>query len=48
VESALQGNVDEVRISDTALLPLQFLGTLPEPGMVFGGIVLALFAFRRK
>ncbi len=47
-ESAIQGNVDEVRISDTALLPSQFLGAVPEPGMILGGIVLALFAFRRK
>jgi len=42
------GNVDEVRISDTALLPGEFLGVVPEPGMILGGIALALLAFRRK
>jgi len=42
------GNVDEVRISDTALNPSEFLGVVPEPGMILGGIALALLAFRRK
>jgi len=42
------GNVDEVRISDVALNPSQFLGVVPEPGMILGGIALALLAFRRK
>ncbi|RLD11259.1 MAG: hypothetical protein DRI44_03960 [Chlamydiae bacterium] len=40
--------IDEVRISDTALPESQFLGTIPEPTTIFGGIVLALLAFRRK
>jgi len=42
------GIIDEVRISDTALLPGMFLGVVPEPGMILGGIALALLAFRRK
>ncbi len=44
----VNGIIDEVRISNSALIPEQFLGTIPEPGMIFGGIVLALLAFRRK
>ena len=48
MSDGFRGNVDEVRISDTALLPSQFLGTVPEPGMIIGGIALALLAFRRK
>jgi len=42
------GNVDEVRISDVALPVDAFLGSVPEPGMILGGIVLALLAIRRK
>jgi len=48
VTDPFSGIVDEVRISDTALIPLQFLGAIPEPGMIFGAIALALLAFRRK
>ncbi|MCK5852396.1 hypothetical protein KAH27_05125 [bacterium] len=44
----VDGIIDEVRISNSALIPEQFLGTVPEPGMIFGGIALALLAFRRK
>ncbi|MCK5852395.1 hypothetical protein KAH27_05120 [bacterium] len=44
----INGMVDEVRISNSALLPSQFLGVVPEPGMILGGIALALLAFRRK
>ncbi len=42
------GNVDEVRISNTALNPSQFLGAVPEPSLILGGIALAMLAFRRK
>ena len=42
------GTIDEVRISDTALAPGQFLGAIPEPGMIIGFISLALLAFRKK
>jgi hypothetical protein len=48
VTDPFSGIVDEVRISDTALIPSQFLGAVPEPGMIFGAIALALLAFRRK
>jgi hypothetical protein len=48
VTDPFSGIVDEVRISDTALNPSQFLGAVPEPGMILGGIALALLAFRRK
>jgi len=44
----VDGLIDEVRISDIALPVELFLGTIPEPTMIFGGIVLALLAFRRK
>jgi len=42
------GTIDEVRISDIALPPAAFLGAIPEPSLIFGGIALALLAFRRK
>ena len=48
VQYPVDGNVDEVRISDTALTPEEFLGSVPEPGIILGGIALALLAFRRK
>ena len=44
----VDGIIDEVRISDVALNPTEFLGVVPEPGMILGGIALALLAFRRK
>ena len=48
IRDGVNGIVDEVRISDSALLPSQFLGVVPEPGMILGGIALALLALRRK
>jgi hypothetical protein len=42
------GTIDEVRISNTALSPSKFLGTVPEPGMIIGGICLAFLAFRKS
>lgn len=41
------GVIDEVRISDVPLETTQFLAVLPEPGLVIGGITLALLAFRK-
>ena len=40
--------IDEVRISDEALPKSQLLAVVPEPGMIIGGIALALLVFRRK
>ena len=48
ITDPIQGRVDEVRISDTALTPGEFLGTVPEPSLIFGGIALVMLAFRRK
>ena len=48
IADGYNGNVDEIRISDSALPVSAFLGSVPEPGMILGGIVLALLAFRRK
>ena len=44
----VDGSIDEVRISDVVLAEGDFLGTIPEPSLVIGGIALALLAFRRK
>jgi len=44
----VDGNIDEVRISDVVLTNTAFLGSIPEPSLVIGGIALALLAFRRK
>lgn len=44
----VDGTIDEVRISDVVLAEGDFLGTIPEPSLVIGGIALALLAFRRK
>ncbi len=43
-----KGIVDEVRINDVALPPTSFLGVVPEPSLIIGGIALALLVFRRK
>ena len=48
LQYGFDGNIDEVRISDVDLPPELFLGSVPEPGMILGGIALALLAFRRK
>ena len=48
LQDGFDGNIDEVRISDIALPPDLFLGSVPEPGIILGGIALALLAFRRK
>ena len=48
LQEGFDGNIDEVRISDVDLPPELFLGSVPEPGMILGGIALALLAFRRK
>jgi len=48
ISDPIEGNVDEVRISDTALPVDAFLGSVPEPGMILGGIALVLLAIRRK
>ncbi len=44
----VDGIIDEVRISDEVLADTAFLGVVPEPSLVIGGIALALLAFRRK
>ncbi len=44
----VDGTIDEVRISDVVLAESDFLGTIPEPSLIIGGIALALLAFRRK
>lgn len=44
----MNGAIDEVRISDVVLPESAFLGTVPEPSFIIGGIALALLAFRRK
>jgi len=44
----VDGIIDEVRISDEVLADTGFLGAVPEPSLIYGGIALALFAFRRK
>lgn len=44
----VDGTIDEVRISDVVLTNTAFLGVLPEPSLVIGGIAIALLAFRRK
>jgi len=43
----VDGTIDEVRISDAVLAESDFLA-IPEPSLIFGGIALALLAFRRK
>jgi len=43
----VDGTIDEVRISDEVLAESDFLA-IPEPSLIFGGIALALLAFRRK
>jgi len=48
LQEGFDGNIDEVRISDVALPPELFLGSVPEPGMILGGIALTLLVFRRK
>ena len=47
VMDPVQGDVDEVRISDTALLPSEFLGAIPEPGMFLVGIGLIATIMRK-
>lgn len=46
------GYLDEVRISDTALTPSQFLNSVPEPSSLLltgmSGLLLALQSFRRR
>lgn len=44
----VDGSIDEVRLTDSALPPAQFLGSpIPEPGIIIGILALVLFAFRR-
>ena len=43
----VDGQIDEVRISDVVLQENEFLA-IPEPSLILGGIALALLAFRRK
>ena len=42
------GNLDEVRISNTALAPSQFLNAVPEPSTMAFGLVVPFFLLRRK
>ena len=43
-----QGTVDEVRISDVALLPSQFLGVVPEPCLIVIYYLSFVIFYRRK
>jgi hypothetical protein len=40
--AAFNGTFDELRLSDVALTPSQFLGAVPEPGAALLGLLGAL------